>query len=225
MGRASRWPTTGPGSPSTSWTPPSTGSAGPTTREAAVGGEWGRKGPALGWPSWPLWWPPTTGRWRPPTGRPSVGPSSPSACRPAEFHEAGPPVTVNWGPRVVGVGSHLSMASSWTAFFLGSFDAANAITVDKPPASLWVMALSVRLFGLSSWSILAPQALMGVATVGVLYLAVRRVAGPGAALFAGAATALTPVAVLMFRFNNPDALLVLLLTVAGYALTRAVEKA
>jgi 4-amino-4-deoxy-L-arabinose transferase-like glycosyltransferase len=114
---------------------------------------------------------------------------------------------------------------NWEAFFYGSSDAANSITVDKPPVSLWVMELSVQLFGLSSWSILAPQALMGVATVGVLYLAVRRVAGPGAGLVAGTAMALTPVAVLMFRFNNPDALLVLLFTLAAYALTRAIEKA
>ncbi|HEY4626182.1 MAG TPA: glycosyltransferase family 39 protein [Blastococcus sp.] len=116
-------------------------------------------------------------------------------------------------------------SQSWQAFFYGSFDAGNSITVDKPPASLWVMAMSVRLFGLSSWSILVPQALMGVATVGMLYLAVRRVAGPAAGLLAGAAMALTPVAVLMFRFDNPDALLTLLLTLAAYALTRAVEKA
>jgi 4-amino-4-deoxy-L-arabinose transferase-like glycosyltransferase len=116
-------------------------------------------------------------------------------------------------------------SKSWEAFFYGSSDAANSITVDKPPVSLWVMELSVRLFGLSSWSILVPEALMGVATVGVVYLAVRRVVGPGAGLVAGTAMALTPVAVLMFRFNNPDALLVLLLTVAAYAVTRAVEKA
>ena len=57
---------------------------------------------------------------------------------------------------------------NWEAFFFGSSDAANSITVDKPPASLWVMAASVRLFGLSSWSILVPQALMGVATVGIV---------------------------------------------------------
>ncbi|SFT86969.1 4-amino-4-deoxy-L-arabinose transferase [Geodermatophilus amargosae] len=116
-------------------------------------------------------------------------------------------------------------SQDWAAFFYGSSDAANSITVDKPPAALWVMALSVRLFGLSSWSVLAPQSLMGVATVGVLYLAVRRVAGPGAGLLAGTAMALTPVTVLMFRFNNPDALLVLLLTLAAYALTRAVQGA
>ncbi|NYJ06562.1 glycosyltransferase family 39 protein [Petropleomorpha daqingensis] len=116
-------------------------------------------------------------------------------------------------------------SSNAEAFFYGSSDAGNSITVDKPPAALWIMDLSVRLFGLSSWSILVPEALMGVAAVGVLYLAVRRVVGPLPALLAGAVLALTPVAALMFRFNNPDALLTLLMTLAAYALTRAVEKA
>ena len=114
--------------------------------------------------------------------------------------------------------------TSWEAWFFGSSDAANAITVDKTPAALWVTGLSVRIFGLSSWSILVPQALMGVAAVGLLYAAVKRVAGPGAGLLAGAALALTPVAVLMFRFNNPDALLVLVLVGAAYATQRAVER-
>ncbi len=114
---------------------------------------------------------------------------------------------------------------SWKAFFFGSSDAGNSITVDKTPASLWLMALSVRVFGLSSWSILVPQALAGVASVGVLYATVRRWYGAGAGMLAGAVMALTPVAVLMFRFNNPDALLVLLLVLAGYACVRAVETA
>ncbi|GAA3535548.1 glycosyltransferase family 39 protein [Nonomuraea rosea] len=120
-------------------------------------------------------------------------------------------------------------ATSWKAFFFGSSDAAGAITVDKTPAALWPMAISARLFGVNSWSILLPQALMGVATVATVYAAVRRgLAGTvparveaGAGLLAGAVLALTPVATLMFRFNNPDALLVLMLTVAAYALVRA----
>ena len=116
-------------------------------------------------------------------------------------------------------------AESWKAFFFGSFDSSNFITVDKPPASLWVMGLSVRLFGLSSWSVLLPQALEGVAAVGLLYATVRRRFGPAAGLLAGATLALTPVAVLMFRFNNPDALLTLLLVASAYALTRALEHA
>jgi len=116
-------------------------------------------------------------------------------------------------------------SASWKALFYGSSDAASSITVDKTPASLWVMALSVRIFGLSSWSILVPQALMGVGSVGLLYGTVKRWSGPVAGLIAGAALALTPVAVLMFRFNNPDALLVLLLVAAAYATVRATEKA
>nr|WP_307786894.1 glycosyltransferase family 39 protein [Mycolicibacterium mengxianglii] len=115
-------------------------------------------------------------------------------------------------------------SSDWTAFLFGSSDAANAITVDKTPAALWVMSLSARLFGFSAWSVLVPQALMGVAAVAVLYAAVRRVSGPNAALLAGTVLALTPVAALMFRFNNPDALLVLSLVVAAYAVQRALDR-
>ncbi|GIE96221.1 glycosyltransferase family 39 protein [Paractinoplanes rishiriensis] len=114
-------------------------------------------------------------------------------------------------------------AESWKAFFFGSSDAANSITVDKTPASLWVMALSARIFGVNAWSILVPQALMGVASVGVLYATVKRWYGPAAGLLAGAVLALTPVAVLMFRFNNPDALLVLLMVAGAWATVRAVE--
>ncbi|MFC5137401.1 ArnT family glycosyltransferase [Actinomycetospora rhizophila] len=114
---------------------------------------------------------------------------------------------------------------SWKAWLFGSMDASNFITVDKPPAALWVMGLAGRTFGFSSWSLLAPQALMGVAAVGLLYLTVRRWSGPGAGLLAGATLALTPVAVLMFRFDNPDALLVLCLVAAAYAVVRAVDAA
>ncbi|MGY2123088.1 glycosyltransferase family 39 protein [Nocardia gipuzkoensis] len=112
---------------------------------------------------------------------------------------------------------------SWKAFFFGSSDAANSITVDKPPASLWLMELSVRAFGLNSWSILAPEVLLGVATVALLWATVRRPFGPAAGLLAGLALAVTPVAALMFRFNNPEALLVFLMVAAAWAMTRAVE--
>ncbi|MFK4544022.1 4-amino-4-deoxy-L-arabinose transferase-like glycosyltransferase [Streptomyces tendae] len=114
-------------------------------------------------------------------------------------------------------------SQSWKAFFFGSLDAGNAITVDKPPAALWPMALAVRIFGLSSWSILVPEVLMGVGTVAVVYAAVRRRFSPAAGLIAGTVLALTPVAALMFRFNNPDALLALLMSVACYLVVRALE--
>jgi 4-amino-4-deoxy-L-arabinose transferase-like glycosyltransferase len=115
-------------------------------------------------------------------------------------------------------------SASWKAFLFGSSDAANSITVDKTPLAIWPMALSVRIFGLSSWSILIPQALEGVGAVWLLHATVRRTTGsPVAALIAGAVMALTPVAVLMFRFNNPDAMLCLLLVAAAYATLRALD--
>src|SRR6478609_8053513 len=116
-------------------------------------------------------------------------------------------------------------SDSWKAFFFGSSDAASSITVDKPPASLWVMALSVRLLGLSSFAILLPQALLGVATVGVVYTTVKRHFGAAAGLIAGVVLALTPVAALMFTFNNPDALLTLLMALGAWATLKAIEQA
>ena len=174
----------------------------------------------------------------PPPPRPRLhrllrGPEGdPSWARPALFALLGATALLYlWGLGASGFANDFYAAAvqagtrSWKALFFGSLDSSNFITVDKPPASLWVMALSGRIFGFSSWSMLAPQALEGVAAVGVLYAPVRRWFGPVAALFAGAAFALTPVAALMFRFNNPDALLTLLLVVAAYCLVRAIETA
>ncbi|MGQ4431040.1 ArnT family glycosyltransferase [Streptomyces sp. SAS_260] len=114
-------------------------------------------------------------------------------------------------------------SKSWKAFLFGSLDAGNAITVDKPSAFLWPMEISVRVFGLNSWAILVPEVLMGVGTVAVVYAAVRRRHSPQAGLIAGAVLALTPVAALMFRFNNPDAALALLMATACYLVVRALE--
>ena len=122
-------------------------------------------------------------------------------------------------------GAVWSMTKSWKGFFFGSFDIGDITTTDKPPGSLWLMALSSRIFGFSPWSMLVPIALTGVATVALVYAAVRRVSGPDAALLAGALMALTPVAVLMFRMNNPDALATLLMVGAAYATIRAIESA
>jgi 4-amino-4-deoxy-L-arabinose transferase-like glycosyltransferase len=114
---------------------------------------------------------------------------------------------------------------SWKAFFFGSLDSSSFITVDKPSASIWVMTLSGRIFGFDSLSMLVPQVLEGVAAVALLCAAVKRWFGPSAGLMAGLMLAVTPVAALMFRFNNPDALLVCLLVAAAYCLVRALEGA
>lgn len=117
----------------------------------------------------------------------------------------------------------MSGAQDWTAFFYGSSDPANAITVDKPPLSIWVMSLSVRLFGLSSWSILLPQALMGVLTVYLSYILVAKRFGPLTGLLSAVFMAMTPVSTVMFRYNNPDALLILIMVATCFYALRSID--
>ncbi|MCG8921932.1 glycosyltransferase family 39 protein [Lentzea sp. CC55] len=144
---------------------------------------------------------------------------------------AGTAVLYLWNLTASGYGNEFyaaatqAAAQSWKALLFGSLDPGGTITVDKPPAFLWVSGLFAKAFGFSSWTVLAPQALEGVAAVGLLYATVKRTSGPAAALFAGTAFALTPVAALMFRFNLPDALLVLLMVAAAYCTVRALENA
>jgi 4-amino-4-deoxy-L-arabinose transferase-like glycosyltransferase len=117
-----------------------------------------------------------------------------------------------------------SMTTSWHAFLYGAFDSAALQTVDKPPLALWVQALSARAFGFNSWSLLVPQALMGVATVGLVYDLARSRFGRGAGTVAGLVLAFTPVTVAISRHNNPDALLVLCVTAAIWALDRGLRR-
>jgi 4-amino-4-deoxy-L-arabinose transferase-like glycosyltransferase len=116
-----------------------------------------------------------------------------------------------------------SMTQSWHAFLFGSFDTGGVMTVDKPPLALWIQALSARAFGYGSWSMLVPQALMGMASVALVYGMTRRRFGRAAGFGAGLALTLTPVAVAISRHNNPDALLVLCVTAAAWCLVRALE--
>ncbi|GAA2439746.1 ArnT family glycosyltransferase [Mycolicibacterium llatzerense] len=134
-----------------------------------------------------------------------------------------------WNITVNGMGNQFYAAAvwagsrNWEALLFGSIDPNNVITVDKPPLSQWVMALSGQIFGFSSASMLIPEALMAVGSVWLLYAAVRRISGPAAGLLAGAVLALTPVSAMMFRFNNPDAAMVLLMTLAACFTVRALK--
>jgi 4-amino-4-deoxy-L-arabinose transferase-like glycosyltransferase len=116
-----------------------------------------------------------------------------------------------------------SMAGSWHNFLYNSFDASGVMTVDKPPLALWVQALSVRAFGMSSWSILVPQALMGVGSVALAYDLTRRIFGRPAGFIAGLVLATTPITVAISRHNNPDALVVLCSIAALWFLVRALQ--
>jgi 4-amino-4-deoxy-L-arabinose transferase-like glycosyltransferase len=116
-----------------------------------------------------------------------------------------------------------SMSTSWHNFLFASLDPSGVMTVDKPPLALWVQALSVRAFGYHSLSVLIPQALMGVASVALVYDLVRRRFGRVGGFVAGLALALTPMAVAVSRHNNPDALLVLCCVAALWFTVRALE--
>jgi 4-amino-4-deoxy-L-arabinose transferase-like glycosyltransferase len=116
-----------------------------------------------------------------------------------------------------------AMASNWHDFIFNSMDRAGLMTVDKPPLSDWIQALSVRVFGWSSWSLLAPQAVMGIVAAGLMYDLTRRRFGRVAGAVAGFALATTPTIVAVSRHNNPDELLVLLCVAAVWCALRAVE--
>lgn len=115
-------------------------------------------------------------------------------------------------------------STDWVAFLFGSADAGNGLTVDKPPLHLWVLALSVKAFGLNSWSVLAPQALMGMATVLLVYRSLLAWGSARQAFVAGLLVVFTPVTSMMFRFNNPDALLLLLWALTAFLLTKSVRQ-
>ncbi|MFJ9726940.1 ArnT family glycosyltransferase [Streptomyces sp. NPDC101209] len=106
---------------------------------------------------------------------------------------------------------------SWKAWFFGSLDPGNFLTVDKPPFALMVMGLSCRLFGFGTWQMMAPQIGAALATIWILHSSVKRVWGHVAATVAALVLALTPITVAINRDNNPDTLLVFLM-VAGAAL-------
>ncbi|MEU5758943.1 glycosyltransferase family 39 protein [Nocardia sp. NPDC047648] len=144
----------------------------------------------------------------------------------------GTAVAYLWHITVNGMGNDFYAAAAWSgarnwkAVLFGSLDPGNFITVDKPPVSQWVMGVSGQLFGFGSASMLAPQALMAVAAVALLYAMVTEAtANRAAGLLAGAVLAATPVVALMFRFNNPDAVMVLLMTAGAYCTLRAARKA
>jgi 4-amino-4-deoxy-L-arabinose transferase-like glycosyltransferase len=117
-----------------------------------------------------------------------------------------------------------SMSLSWHNFFYNSFDPAGFVSVDKPPVALWIQVASVKLFGFHALSVLIPQALEGVAAVALVYHLVQRRFGAAAGLLAALFLALTPVSVAIDRSSNTDSCLVLVLLLAAWALTLAVEE-
>ncbi len=114
-------------------------------------------------------------------------------------------------------------SSNFTAWLFGSLDAANFVSVDKPPLATMIMGLSAKIFGFSSFSMLLPNVLAGVITVYLVYRITRRYFGFKSGFIAGVVLAVTPVVALMSGFNNPDAILMCFLTASGYCFIKALE--
>ncbi|WP_051020902.1 ArnT family glycosyltransferase [Nocardia araoensis] len=175
-----------------------------------------------------------------PDANPIATPLEPGGLPPARLRERvglaalliGTAAAYLWHITVNGMGNGFYAAAAWSgarnwkAVLFGSLDPGNFITVDKPPVSQWVMGVSGQLFGFGSASMLVPQALMAVAAVALMYAMVARATSSRAAgLLAGAVLAATPVVALMFRFNNPDAVMVLLMTAGAYCTLRSARRA
>lgn len=103
-----------------------------------------------------------------------------------------------------------SGAHSFHDAFFAAINFGGTMSVDKPPLSLWLMEISVRVFGLNSFGELLPDALAGMATTAVVVLMVREWTSLRWGLVAGLLSLASPMANVMFRFNNPEALLTLL---------------
>ncbi|MGX1369854.1 4-amino-4-deoxy-L-arabinose transferase-like glycosyltransferase [Streptomyces canus] len=137
-------------------------------------------------------------------------------------------VLYGWNLSGSGLNSFYSAAvysgtQSWKAWFFGSLDAGNFLTVDKPPFALMVMGLSCRVLGFGTWQMMAPEIAAALGTIWILHTSVKRVFGHVAAAIAALVLALTPITVAINRDNNPDTILVLLM-VGGAALAlRAVR--
>ena len=114
-----------------------------------------------------------------------------------------------------------SMSMSWHNFFFGAFDPAGTVTLDKLPGAFWLQALSVRVFGVHAWALVAPQVVEGMASVLVLYRAVRRLAGPLAGILAAGVFVLSPATTALNRGNISDTLMILLVLLAADATIRA----
>ncbi|MFD8760325.1 ArnT family glycosyltransferase [Streptomyces mirabilis] len=174
----------------------------------------------------------------PPAPGPSVAPGAPAAEPPQEPSPtpAAPrwslpaliaimalaTVLYSWNLSGSGLNSFYSSAiysgtQSWKAWFFGSLDAGNFLTVDKPPLALMVMGLSCRIFGFGTWQMMLPMIVAALGTIWILHSSVKRVFGHAAAALAALVLALTPITVAINRDNNPDTLL-LLLMVSGAAL-------
>jgi 4-amino-4-deoxy-L-arabinose transferase-like glycosyltransferase len=118
-----------------------------------------------------------------------------------------------------------SMSLSWHNFFFGAFEPAGSVSIDKPPLDLWLQVLSVKILGFSSTTLKLPEAFAGIASVPLLYAAVRRIWSVPAGLAAAVAMAVLPIEVITSRSDTMDAVMMALIVVGLLCVVRSAESA
>jgi len=116
-----------------------------------------------------------------------------------------------------------SMGLSWHNFFFGALEPAGSVSIDKAPVDLWLQVLSTQALGFNRTALQLPEALGGVAAVGLLYGAVAEVWGWRAATLSALAFAVLPSAVLTSRSDTMDSVMVALLAAALWASLHALR--
>jgi 4-amino-4-deoxy-L-arabinose transferase-like glycosyltransferase len=116
-----------------------------------------------------------------------------------------------------------SMGLSWHNFFFGAFEPGASVSIDKPPVDLWLQVISVKVFGFSSTTLKLPEAFAGIATVPLLFLAVRRMWSTTAGLASAAALAVLPVDVITSRSDTMDGVMTMLIVLALLLILRACD--
>ncbi|WP_440708440.1 ArnT family glycosyltransferase [Herbiconiux sp. YIM B11900] len=117
----------------------------------------------------------------------------------------------------------LSMSQNLSNLFFGAVDPAGTVSLDKIPGSYWVPAVFVRLFGFSTWSVNAPNAIATVLAVLLVAVTAKRLLNPTAGLIAGAVVATTPIVAAVARSNQPESFFVLALALVAWAATKALQ--
>jgi 4-amino-4-deoxy-L-arabinose transferase-like glycosyltransferase len=116
-----------------------------------------------------------------------------------------------------------SMGLSWHNFFFGALDPSGKLGIDKPPIDLWLQVVSTKLIGFNRTALALPEALGGIAAVGLLYAAVTRAYGRMAGALSALALAVLPIAVLTSRSDTMDSVMSALLIAALWSAIVAVQ--
>lgn len=102
-----------------------------------------------------------------------------------------------------------SMLTSFKNFFFLSFDPSGFVSLNKPPIGLWIQGIFGKIFGVSGFALILPEALAGTLCVFILYILIKRYFGFITGIMAALILAITPIYVAVSRTNDFQTILIL----------------